>query len=210
MPTTDESYLATPELITERIQSIFKNRGLKLDQDRLERLIGEVQEGRTFDDIRDQLDPFATSTSSARQGRAEGNLDLSEIRDALKAISGQYGLQRGQLEAQREDAKTNAHRALKKLDSARRDELTGLSSRAAGSGLLRSGLAVKDTGRIGEQFAQAKSGVRQDRATALRAIQGNLSGLRATEKAARAAKARELARGQVGTKEAIARALKLA
>jgi hypothetical protein len=206
---SDQEYAAkygnTPEALQARVAALFSNRGLSADPTRISSLAAEVAKGRTLDSIRSGLDPYA---KKAAPGSVK-TLDLAEIRQALAAISGSFKLQRGEYQGNMRSAKSGAKRALEALKRSNKESVRSFQSGAAGAGLLRSGLALKDVGNINQSFAEGRSEVISNRDNTLRTLQGNLSTLKAQETAARATKARELARTQVGTQEAIARALKL-
>lgn len=136
-------------------------------------------------------------------------LDLDEIRAALDAISGMFELQRGNLSVEQENA-LNAFNMLKeRINLAQTAAVDQARSSAAGRGLLRSGLYLNTVADIGEEAADQLTQATAERAARQRAIQQQIAGLTAQEKAERMARARQLAREQVGTKEAIAAALEL-
>lgn len=137
------------------------------------------------------------------------HLDLLEIRQALAAISAKANLARGGLVAQRGATNRGFQMLDEQMGDARLDALVGAKSGAAGRGLLRSGLFLRETGDIAEDFAQQRAGAVAERNARLREIAAQLSGITAQEKADRASTARQLARAQVGPKGDIARALKL-
>jgi hypothetical protein len=71
-------------------------------------------------------------------------------------------------------------------------------------------LYLQQVGDVSEEFGQQRSAARAEKQSRLQQIRAALAHSDTAEAAARAAEARRLAREQVGTKEAIAKALKLA
>jgi hypothetical protein len=147
----------------------------------------------------------AAGTASA----AAPFLDLNSIRSALAAISAAFDLQEGELTAQQEAARRAFGFLSEQFAEDRDQTLRATKGAAAGRGTLRSGLYLAETGRIGEAFAKQTAQAQAERDGRLRAIAGAITGIASQEKAHREQRARELAQEQVGTQEAIAKALKL-
>jgi hypothetical protein len=136
-------------------------------------------------------------------------LDLDAIRSALAAISARFNLQEGQLSAE-DEATRRAFTFLDEQFADRKSEaLTGIQSDAAGRGILRSGLFLRSQGRTSEGFAKQRSQALSERDARLRGISTTLANLAAQEETEKVERARALATEQVGTAEAIARAIKL-
>lgn len=136
-------------------------------------------------------------------------LDLDAIRSALAAISASFNFQEGSLTAEQEAAKRAFGFLSEQFADQRAEGLTRVKGEAAGRGLLRSGLFLKESGNVSEQFSKAEAQAQAERDSRLRGIAANLANLKAQEEATKANEARRLAKEQVGTQEAIAAALKL-
>ena len=152
------------------------------------------------------------SAGGAGGGRAsapERSLDLDEITAALEAISAMFNLQEGELTAEQQAARQAFDFLKQGLLGAERRAIDQTTNQAAGRGILRSGLYLTETGRIKEDVAGQINQARAEKLARERAIQQRLAGLDTAEAAQRAQEARRIAKEQVGTKEAIARALEL-
>lgn len=136
-------------------------------------------------------------------------LDMGEITAALDAISAMFDLQTGELSAEMQAARQAFDFLKQGLLGAQERAIEQTRNVAAGRGILRSGLFLNETGRLQEKAAGQINQAAAARAARERAIQQRISGLSAAEAAQRAQEARRIAKEQVGTKEAIARALEL-
>ena len=139
-------------------------------------------------------------------GRA---LNLDEINAALEAISAMFAAQEGELTAEQQAAR-QAFQFLR--DSIFRSRDLALEQQLgdfAGRGIARSGIALEQQARLAEQASTQVSHAQAQKAARERAIERQIATLEATEERQRAEEARRLANEQVGTQEAIARALQL-
>jgi hypothetical protein len=136
-------------------------------------------------------------------------LDLGAIRDALAAISANFRFKEGEMTAEQEAIQRALGYLTEQFAEGREAALTGLQSEAAGRGLLRSGLFLRAAGDTEEQFAREISRAQGDAGGRMAGIERNLANIKAQEQAQRANEARRLAQQQVGTQEAISRALQL-
>jgi hypothetical protein len=214
-----KKYGTGEEATKARLRAIYANRGIK-----------DVDDARIDDIYKRRAKEFASSgfekfradviANAKKDGRplpvgAESSagqpssLDIEEIKSALAAITARTNLTRGSLEDERGSVNRAFGFLRERLGKQRGDELRGFKSEASGRGILRSGLFLRGSGRISENYAKAESEAVADRDARLRGIASSLSQLTAVEKAERAAEARRLAKEQVGTKEAIAKALQL-
>jgi hypothetical protein len=136
-------------------------------------------------------------------------LDLGAIRDALAAISANFRFKEGELTSEQEAIQRALGYLMEQFSEGREAAMTGLQSEAAGRGLLRSGLFLREAGDTEEQFARETSRAHADAGGRMAGIERNLANMKAQEQAQRANEARRLAQQQVGTQEAISRALQL-
>lgn len=156
--------------------------------------------------------PKASSKPAASAPAAparSGSLDLDAIRSALAAIAAQFDFQEGSLTAEQEAAKRAYGFLTEQFADQRSEALDRTRGEAAGRGLLRSGLFLRESGDVSERFAKSQSQAQAERDARLAAIANNIASLKAQEEAQKAETARNLAKEQVGTAEAIAQALQL-
>lgn len=137
-------------------------------------------------------------------------LDVEEITAALDAISAMFNFQKGELTTEQEAALRGFDFLKTRLLQNRERAEEATTDQAAGRGLLRSGLYLREVGRLGSETASNIAQARAEKNAKVQAISRAVGNLEAQEEAERVAQARSLAREQVGTKEAIAQALKLA
>lgn len=158
------------------------------------------------------VQPIAVAPAPAPAAVApkpESQFDLEEIQAALNSITAGFNIQEGQLGSEQSDLGRAFQFLLQRLNEARGQALESTQSVAAGRGLLRSGLYLNRVGEVSEDFAEERSQAQADRDARLRGIAAELGGLTQQEKAQRAARARELLRQQLATKDEAAQVLRL-
>lgn len=179
------------------IANQFINRSLALpDFERMKRLFGEVEKGRTLDDIGAGLDRYLASLSAggdtAGGDTASFEADLGKLtEDQIKAaqaeIEARYGLTRAELEAE-QGAAGRAFRMLQaNLDRQRTEQLRSVTSNALQRGIFRSGIYGENVAEVERSHAEQLAFGEADKQARLAAIKNALSQLRAQAEAEKSA-----------------------
>lgn len=174
------------------IANQFINRNLSLPGfERMKRLFGEVEKGRTLDDIGAGLDRFLASLSTGGDTASFeadlGKLTEDQIKAAQAEIEARYGLTRAELEAE-QGAAGRAFRMLQaNLDRQRTEQLRSATSDALRRGIFRSGIYGENVAEVERSHAEQLAFGEADKQARLAAIKNALSQLRAQAEAEKSA-----------------------